>query len=95
MAVRRAADDAYNQVQRERESRAAVRQAALPAPARSEAGYELPAAEQTRRAGMAVSPRVGGYHGGGGGYRGYGGGGCGSRGGPGYRLPSGKCASWR
>jgi len=25
----------------------------------------------------------------------YGGGGCGSRGGPGYRLPSGKCASWR
>ena len=96
MAMRRAADDAYNQAPQERETRAAARQAALqPAPPRSEPGYELPTVEQTQRAGPAVFPRVGGYHGGGGSYRGYGGGGCGSRGGPGYRLPSGRCASWR
>lgn len=40
----------------------------------------------------------GGYGGGysyGGGGGGGGGGGCGSRGGPGYRKPNGRCASWK
>lgn len=96
MAERRAADDAYNQAQWAREARTGTRQAALrPALPASEAGDGPPAEEHVWRSGAAVSPGYGGYRGGGGGYRGYGGGGCGSRGGPGYRLPSGRCASWR
>lgn len=53
-------------------------------------------AEADRQRGEAARARsssqrsYGGYGGGG-----YSGGGCGSRGGPGYRLSNGKCASWR
>ena len=95
-AERDAADDAYNQAQWARETRNDTPRAALRSALPASGGGDVsPATEHGRRSAGAALPSFGGDRGGGGSYRGYGGGGCGSRGGPGYRLPSGRCASWR